>query len=575
MRTTLIITLLLITLHIYAQHEIKDHYVLMSDGDSLATDIYLPEKEGQYPVILMRTPYDKSQRQFGDYLNKHGYIFIVQDVRGRSKSSGTFKAWIDEELDGLETLQWIDDQTWSNGNIGLLGSSYSGYSAMQLAGSKHPSLKAIVNNSGPSNLYDVIFPGGVFHATALMPWTLAFSHNNSMYFPPYPSGKSMGQLARELPLNKVFEENHYEGQFWNYVIRHQTEDAYWQQLNIRNVEEIEIPILHITGWYDFIATSAIDGYQHIVEAQKVKGMKPNQELWIGPWIHDAMMNGGTVTGEVDFGEDVKVGLKAFLDESINYFDQYLKEKSDSKRNTSAIRYFETHSNKWKEAKTWPETNDQTFYLSINSEAGTLSKEVPTYEGKANFQHDPAKPIETNGGANIHFPFFGDTNGIQTQYTNDDGTSLYFTTTSSKEDQHIFGKVKATLYVSKMAEDADLAIKLNLIEADGKVTNIVDGIQRISLNEDKQVRQFTQPGIPTEVHVDLGYISTKISKGSKLQVQVSGSNYPKFALNPGTKANALTAEDFLRYEQNIHFSKKFRNRINIPMISTGKPLLGSH
>lgn len=560
-----IIGFLFFTLHaVTAQESLLNQHIDTSDGDSLATNISIPKGEGPFPVILMRTPYDKDQRKYGALFNSKGYVFVVQDVRGRGQSTGQFRAWIDEELDGIETIDWITSQPWCDGNIGVLGSSYSGYAAMQLAGSAHPALKAIVNNSGPANLYDVIFPGGAFHATAILPWTMAITHNKGFNFPPYTSGLSMNQLVRNLPLSHSFEKNGYEGVFWDYLIKHQVEDTYWDKVNIKHVDRIKIPILHITGWYDFIATSALDGYKDIVNAQKKSGMKPNQDLWVGPWIHDDMMNGRTAVGEVNFGEDVKVGLSAFLERSIAYFDQHLKPHMGFKDNQTSFRYFETGSNTWIESEEWPQTTEKHFYLGNSQSTGTLSLKQPKEAQSLTFKHDPMIPVETNGGANIHFPFFGDTNGIQSQLATQDGTSLWFTSSPLSEDLHIFGKISARIHFSTTARDADLAIKLNQVDAEGRITNIVDGIQRISLRKNRRQRTFSKVNVPVEVEVDLGYISTNIPAGHRLNIQISGSNYPKYGLNPGTKKNALTTDEFKSYEQTIHFSQTVPSLLSIPV-----------
>ena len=550
-----------------AQTSLKDYFIITSDGDSLATDIYIPEGEGPFPSIMMRTPYDKKQRNYGEIFNKNGYVFIVQDVRGRMNSSGKFRAWIDEELDGLETLEWIIKQEWSNGKIGLIGSSYSGYAAMQMASTNHPSIKAVVNNSGPSDLYDVVFPGGAFHNTAILPWTIAFTQNNGFNFPPYKSGLSMNQLAKQKPLNSAFKKNNYKGKFWNYLLNHQTKDGYWRTLNVSDPDEIDIPILHITGWFDFISTSAIDGYLKIVEGQKRRDKKTNQDLQIGPWIHDDMMNGRTKVGEVDYGEKVKVGLNKFLDMSIKYFDKYMKPNKQTDNNVDKIVFFEIGSNKWIKQDKWPFTKEMVYYLNSD---GTIKGRTLNFtsisENSDSFTFNPDNPVNTLGGANIHFPFFGDTNGIRTQNQLETRQDiLIYTSKPLIKDLKIFGKIKAKLYVSTSAGDADFTVKINQVHPDGTVRNLRDGIQRLSLSKSSLVyRSFAEPKTVNEIIVDLGYISALIPEGSKISIQISSSNYPKFSLNPGTTENPLTTNKFKSSEQTIHMSSKYKSSIYIPV-----------
>ena len=544
-----------------AQKLIKDFLITTSSGDSLATDIYLPEKVGAYPVILMRTPYNKSQRNYGEIFNKNGFVFIVQDVRGRVKSSGKFKAWIDEELDGLETVDWIVKQPWSNGEVGLIGSSYSGYAAMQLASTNHPAIKAIVNNSGPIDLYDVIFPGGVFHNTALLPWTIAFTHHNWFNFPPYESGLSMNQLARQKPLNDALIKNNYKGVFWNYLVNHQTKDSYWRTVNVSDVNKIDIPTLHITGWFDFIATSNIDGYFDIINGQHKRLGKSNQKLIIGPWIHDDMMNGRTRVGEIDYGIEVKVGLQNFLKMSITYFNQYLKD-ANAKDHIPKVKFFEIGSNRWYEMNQLPKTKELVYYL--HSEDQSLQTKANA-NGKQSFQHNPYKPVETLGGANIHFPFFGDTNGIRNQNDHEKNANiLVYTSEPLTKDVHVFGKIKAKLFVSTTAKDADFTIKINQIDKEGNITNLRDGIQRLSLSKSLSYRNFIEPNSVIPIEIDLGYISALLAKGSKISIHISGSNYPKYSLNPGTKENPMTSGEFKTFKQTICTNNSYKSTITIPI-----------
>jgi len=563
----ILIVFVLFSKFIIAQETITDYFIVTSDKDSLATDIYIPKGAGPFPVILMRTPYDKRQRKYGKIFNDNGYVYIVQDVRGRVKSSGPFKGWIDEELDGFETIEWIIKQNWSDGNVGLIGSSYSAYAAMQIASTNHPAIKAVVNNSGPIDLYNVIFPGGVFHNTALLPWTMAFTQHRGFNFPPYESGLSMDQLARQKPLNDAFTKNNYTGTFWNYLVNHQTRDGYWRMLNVSDTDQIDIPILHVTGWFDFIASSAIDGYLNIAEGQKRRNMPVNQEIQIGPWIHDDMMNGRTEVGEIDYGDNVKVGRDPFLEMSINYFDRYLKPKVKLENETSKVTYFDIGSKQWIEANEWPSTNEKVYYLNSegNAESRTLSPRSSSSYHMDSFTFNPNDPVNTLGGANIHFPFFGETNGIRTQNSLENRADiLFYTSDPLTEDMYIFGKIKANLFVSTSAEDADFTVKINQIHPDGTITNIRDGIQRLSLSKSLSYRSFVASGTVNALEVDLGYISAMIPKGSKINIQVSSSNYPKFSLNPGTVDNPLTTDEFISAKQTLHLSPQYKSAIHIPV-----------
>ena len=306
----MLVCLLLISLsEVFAQQKAKvnlfrDRLVTLSDGVRLATDIYKPQPRKKYPVILLRTPYNKDQyRKVATKLAKAGFAIVIQDVRGRWKSGGDFRGWIDEKRDGLETLDWLVKQNWCNGNIGMWGNSYSGFSAVTMAPSCHPNLKAIFNTSGPGDLYQTIFPGGVFHQMALLPWTLAFTDGK---LPPSFSGlfRDLPKIFKTRPLAKVPANRGYQGSFWSYILNHQKADMHWSLAGIdRSYARVDVPIFHLTGWNDFIVNAAIHNYEQIQQHQKPGNTKNFQKLMIGPWHHDQQGTSRTKAGDYDFGKD--------------------------------------------------------------------------------------------------------------------------------------------------------------------------------------------------------------------------------------------------------------------------------
>ncbi len=558
---------------ILGQKVFKDVTIRTSDGATLATDVYLPAGKGPFPIILMRTPYGKESRgRHAHIFNARGYAYVVQDVRGKFNSSGVFRAWIDERLDGLETLDWISEQEWSNGKIGFLGSSYSGYLAMQLAASGHPSLKAIVNNSGPMNMYTVVFPGGAFHNTSLLPWTIGFTNNKTVNRPPYEGGLGFEELVEMLPLDSAIESVNYEGLFWNYVLNHQVLDDYWEVINMHNPEKVDIPVLHITGWYDFIATSHLDGYFQITNGQRARQKKINQILIVGPWVHDALKNGISVVGDIDFGDIVQVGAVAHYNDAMDFFDPYLKDNATNPRQFPPVRIFEVGSNQWFDFEKWPDTETRSWYLTskkgANSIAGDGQLVLKSSETHAEdtFTFDPDNPVPTKGGANFHFPVFNDQLGIRDQNEVEKRKDvLVYTSAPLSEELRILGKIKANLYVSTTSKDADFTAKIVEVKPDGSANIMQEGIKRLSTAKSYKIPSTYNENDVVQITIDMGYLSHRLSLGSKIRVEISGSNFPKYSLNPGTGENPLTTKKFLRRAQSIHMSPVYPSSIELPVI----------
>ena len=155
-------------------HEVAtriDLRVPMRDGVELSADVYLPAKEGKWPVILERTPYDNSRNFYVNrarYFARRGYAYVVQDCRGRNDSDGKWYAWYAEIDDGRDTLDWCGTQPWSDGNVGMNGMSYMGLVQWMAAPTGSPYLRTIIPQMAPADydLFGMNYRGAPFSCTS-------------------------------------------------------------------------------------------------------------------------------------------------------------------------------------------------------------------------------------------------------------------------------------------------------------------------------------------------------------------------------------------------------------------------
>lgn len=560
----------------FGQSEVQ-HYrylnVPMSDGVRLASDLYLPDQEGPFPTVLIRTPYNKEQKEgLANFFAERGYAVLTQDVRGRWLSEGKYRAWMDEKRDGLETLDWLVDQPWCDGNIGVVGSSYLGFAGIILAPSQHPALKTIINVSGPGDLYYTIFPGGAFHQMALLPWTI-FATDGKMRRPFSSWGATMDQLYRQRPLASAPELTNYHGYFWNYVVKHQNNDSHWKEAGMSHQhEEVAIPIFHITGWNDFICSAALKEYLGITQSMTDRGVSAPQKLMVGPWHHDQLGTGNTVSGDEDFGPGAELASDDYYELMNKWLDIYLKGKKNDQLEESPVRLFVMGSNKWLETAQYPPKNVQyeAWYITSDTGAnsikgdGKLLKAKNKTPGSDSFVYDPDHPVPTFGGANIHF--FRDKLGVRDQSKIEERQDvLVYTSAPLKEEMTIIGPLEVYLYASTEGKDTDFTAKLVEVRSDGYARIIQEGIIRGRFRESFTKPELLQPGAIYEFKIDMGHTAIQIPKGHQLRLEISSSNYPKYNLNPNTGEDAMQAKDFKKVKQEVYFSATYPSRVVLPVV----------
>lgn len=489
------------------------YQVVMRDGTPLATDVYLPEQgEGPYPVLLERTPYDKSNLKGAANNTQRGIAVVIQDVRGRYASAGHPRPFEDdgwgEHQDGLDTVEWIRSQPWCNGKIATQGASAGGITQIQLAGTAPKGLVGQIIIVAPlSGYHGTFYQNGVFRKSLVEGWLIGA---------------------------KWHPDNLAE------IRSHPTYDAYWQVQNLgERISTVNWSVVLIAGWYDIFQQGSLDAFSAIQETSGPEARK-NVHLLMGPWTHGV---GGLKVGEFEFPENAKIpsewpGNEAWIDHWL------LGEPLES--TPPPVLYYtmgelpagNAPGNEWRSAESWPpESTPTRYYLSSEEK---LTREIPN-ASELSFTYDPFNPVPTAGGANLLLPAgsFDQTNYLTDKEKNtrinvehrDD--VLIFTSEPLDRPMEITGRIRAILHVSSSAPDTDFTAKFTDVYPDGRSMLIVDGIQRIGFRNG--LTQY-EPGTPNEVHqleVDLWSTSLILNKGHRFRLAVSSSNAPRFEPNPNT------------------------------------------
>jgi hypothetical protein len=503
---------------------IRNVAVPVRDGVSLMTDLWLPASREPVAVVLIRTPYDKSQLH-SDFLRPQhlveaGFAAAVQDTRGRFASAGTFTPfmWEQEGLDGYDTIEWLAVQPWCSGAVGMAGTSYSGIVQLTAALQHPPHLRAIAPALAGTADDEQEETGGAFWLDHLFGW-LCFVARDWVRKAPGLDELQRRTLAdtvasfirdpaillshrplREAPLFKL---PGFPLTFADVARRCVT-----PRINLRN---ITVPLLSVGGWFDLYVRGSI------AQFQDREGLA-ERSLVMGPWAHSNLLP--AIQGQCHFGPSSSGAAGAVPARHLDFFRRHLRNESVA---APRVRYFLTQSGRWLTAPQWPPPADrvQTFYLHNPAALGALSRGTLTPwaasddEPPDSYVYDPADPTPSVGGRLL--PLNGLIPGPVDQAPlaarND---VLCFDGIPQKEALAIVGAIDAHFYISVDAANIDLIVKLVDVAPDGRAYPITDGIARLSDLEPHAV-----VGVPM-VLADTAWL---VRVGHVLRVQIQSGNYP--------------------------------------------------
>lgn len=536
---------------------IYHHGVKMRDGVELATDVYLPDTEGKYPTLLIRDMYSNGtnavRQRYAKFATANGYAFVFQSVRGRYDSGGNWYPYFPEINDGDDTLSWIANQPWSDGKVGMFGTSYLASVQWLAALNRNPALVAIIPAMSPGNYYrDVAYPGGAFSLLSRARWGIGLAGSRTSTMFPVDWINEIDHLPIEtLGESLGFDVRHFQD--W---LKHPSYDAYWEPVNLeQRASEMIVPALNIGGWYDVFLRSTLGSYQTMTTEAASATARSGQRLIIGPWPHG--WNQSSRTGDQEFGEDSLIDIEPLY---LEWFDYWMKDGPEP--SGAPIRIFVMGENVWRDEAEWPlaRTDYQSYFLHND---GSLSPEDPSSNARPrSYDYDPADPVPTLGG-NIMEP------SLRGPYDQSplDGRDdvLRFTTSPFAEKTEITGPIRAEIYAASSAEDTDFMAKLVVVKPDGEAFNLVDGVIRARYREGFEKPKLIEPGKIYKYDIDLWATSYVLSPGDRLRVDITSSNFPRLARNLNTGAPFARTAEMKIARQSIYMNSENRSRVVLPVI----------
>jgi putative CocE/NonD family hydrolase len=587
----------------------KNVLITMKDGVRLAADLYLPARDGKlapgrFPALLTRTPYDKSgSAGEGKYYAERGYVVVANDTRGRYASEGVWHGLLNDPEDGYVVVEWIAEQSWSDGKVGTFGTSYPGGTQHALAEMNPPHLSAMVpidsvSNCGVSGMRH----GGAFELR-FMNWIFQTGAPNSKAALASPalrqalieSGRRIREHVDSLPVRpgttplRVVPE--YEAWLVE-AMRSGPESPFWHTKGMSVVDHVQayadVPVLHITGWYDSWTRQVTMNYQALSSAKRSP-----QRLVIGPWTHGAQ--GSNVAGEVEFTLEAAIDLLAFR---LRWYDRWLRGVTNGVDDDPPVLLYVMgsgddrrsaggrlkHGGRWRPERAWPLSRAVASPYFLHAD-GTLGTSPPRQaDGRTTYRFDPHHPVPTVGG-NISSNQGLIAAGGYDQRPRDDTHAasnrlplserrdvLVFRTAPLDADLEVTGEVLVKLWISSTAPDTDFTAKLideippNADYPLGFDLNLGDSILRTRYREglDHQAAPLV-PGEIVPITITLYPTSNVFKKGHRVRVDISSSNYPRFDVNPNTGDPVGDYRRMLPADNTIHHDPVHPSQVILPMI----------
>jgi uncharacterized protein len=588
-------------------------YAPMRDGVRLATEVYRPADPGRHPVVLTRTPYNRTSAPTGSncdnasmrFFAAHGYVALNQDVRGIYRSEGRFNPMWQEARDGYDAVEWAAAQPWSTGKVGMYGGSYVGLTQWQAAVHSPPHLAAIVPVVTASDYHDNwTYVNGVFDLWFAQSW-------NQLTFAPETLRRNL--LAAGLPRDEVERRvaewyaqstqallsdwvwqlplRSFQGfrgiAPWYYRwLRHPNYDAAWARLDLeRRYQKVKVPVLNVGGWYDIFQVGTVRNFLGMRARGGTAQARSGTKLIMRASAHaPAPTTPPTAVGDVDFGPENALDVD---EASLRFYDHYLKGLDNGEQDDPAVRLFvmsppdqgKTGSGFWVSGDSYPlpGTRDEAWRLGSGGHAntaagdGVLDLQAQGAARADRFVYDPLDPVPTLGGnlccrGDLLSPGAFDQRPVEQR---DD--VLVYTSAPLDRSMAVIGDTRVRLWARTSARDTDFTAKLVDVHPDGYAQNLLDRIVRAKFRRGSKLAPSpVVPGRAYEYSFDLGNTATLFKPGHRIRLEISSSNFPHYARNLNTGRNDGSERSARRAEQVVLHSARYPSQVVLPVAAGVRP-----
>ncbi len=550
----------------YGIRPLGNQMVPTRDGVKLATEVFLPEggKPGQkFPAIVVRTCYGKSRDMYRctHWVNR-GYAFVIQDVRGRSDSDGELVPFYYERNDAYDLFDWIVSQEWSDGNIGMWGASYLGYTTTAAATSGHPNLKTAISevNVGSPFFMDTVRRGGAVCSWPALCWGLGQSVSNRVNYDVFGGVTVVPEEAvkirplKDIPIKTIGKRS----RIWEIWGSHYHYDDFWKQCdNTLHGKNVKIPMLIISGWHDGDAMGVQETWRFLTAYDT-----PGRRIIIGPWPHQ--LNAFRDCRSIEYGDNA-IDYD-FDTRTIRWFDRYLKNIPNGEDKKPRATYYVggKGENKWYYSDDWSPT--ETIVTELYFHSG----------GKANSMHGDGCLVTTPAKGHRFDSYVYDPENTGSSEGSFEPTvlnelhsrqdCLVYDSPVLAEPVAVAGNLSAEFYASSSAVDTDFFVCVSDVDEEGVARQVSKNCIRAEFrNWPEEPSSLLTPGKVEKYHIYLHFAGYVFEPGHKIRVDISSADYMICFPNTNTGIDPFTDPKPVIATQQIYHGEDYPSCVKLPIL----------
>ena len=540
------------------------HLVEMTDGIRLSTDVYLPVGDTlpkKLPVILIRTCYGKQNvTQFRAFVH-YGYAMVIQDTRGRDQSQGEFRPMVNEMDDGKDTLDWLAQQVWCDGNVGMIGPSYLSIVQWAAAASGHPNLKAMISQvTGGVPIIDFPHRMGML-CSGTLAWAVSMMQHT--HKPDQMERMDWSEIVKIRPINEIPKRlTGKESLFWQEWCEHEYYDSYWDRCNwLKYQHKINIPTLYVSGWYDDVGQGTMQAWD-----MNKRNRREHQKMITGAWRHK--MNISREIHSINFGPD-SVRYDMFY-VYLKWYDKHLKGMENGIDKEPSVEYYVMGENRWRKSSEWPpeDSVNTAMYLHSGGRAntskgdGVMSFHKPHVNESDGYCFDPqnATPFLLNLNENETL--------VPENYRDVEMREdvLVYSSCLLENDLCIAGEPKAIIYASSDVVDTDWLVRLTDVDVNGNSIRMSDGMVRARFRKSYVEPTLLLPGEIVRYDIPMSWVANTFKKNHRIRIEITSGAENSVFPNPNTGAMTLMDTDSKVAYQRIYSGDEYPSCIVLPIIS---------
>lgn len=556
----------------------------MRDGVVLRADVHRPRDDGQFPVLLCRTPYGKTQRKMHDEIAAEmaarGYIVVFQDLRGRYDSDGEPLLHMGSHPlnpcinDGHDTVEWCATLPGSTGKVGTFGNSYCGMTQWEMAPTRPPHLVCMFAQGVVANHLDRHM-SGVVRLGRRMTWTIntiSPDMARRLQVPGAPKTPDEADALWEerdrskwlwyLPLSEI-PESAMPGmhEYWHRLLRETVKDHFAHEARHKDVD---VPALSGTGWYDQ-QVGTIKQFSGMRANGKTEFARENQRLIVGPWGHTTLSLGRRV-GALDFGPAAEWDYFEMADA---WFAKWLKGERTAADDWAPAQIFVMGRNQWRHDDQWPPKGmrETPWYFHSGGHAdsfagdGTLSPEPPSDEPADQYDYDPRDPVMTI------YTKSGQQVPMDQRPLDGRRDILRYTSPPLSEALEVVGPVSVILHAASSAPDTDFIAKLVDVHPDGFVQELCYGLIRARHRNGTDRTDLITPGEVYEYTITLNPTGNCFMPGHRIRVDIQSSDFPNFDRNHNTGGDDYFESTLATAHQTVFHDSVRPSHVLLPVVAS--------